>query len=247
MNGQQRVTLRDKDNNTNVARVTPEGAISTSITSVNPVDGKEYTVSVDTVGSMHVGLFDDKGNQADVFENSLATGDLIHKLTHDGECFFIANRISNFAIGGTIVYGIRVGNDSGETDSGLHMRLDSNVEGGVLVEVLVTDDFTGGTLVTPRNLNGNCDAMINPTGTLKKEMVSTFSITPSGIGTAVEWDSYEIGGAGTNQSRSQATSQSLEKIYPAGKNLILRFTSISNNTRLSYKLIMYEHEIQARE
>jgi len=209
--------------------------------------GNRYNMaSVDGVGSLHIGLFDANGNQADVFENSLAVGDLIHKLTHDGECFFIANRASNFDLNATIVYGVRVGNDSGATDSGLHIRLDSNVEGGVLVEVLVTDDFVGGTLVTPRNFNGNCDAVINPTGALKKEMVSLFYITPSNIGTAVVWDSYEIGGTGTNQSRSQATSQSLEKIYPAGKNLIIRFTSISNDTRLSYRIIAYEHEIIAR-
>jgi hypothetical protein len=212
-------------------------------------DGADrYSMVRVTDGNIHTGIFDINGNQADVFENTLATGDLLHKLTHDGDTFFIAGKTSGFNVNSTIIIGTKVGIDTGKTDAGLHVRFDANVEGGILVEVLTSTGitFAGGTAITPRNFNGNCDAIINPTSPNKKEMVSTFYLTPNNLGTTTLWDQYEIGGTGTNQTKVQASVQSLEKIYPAGSDIVIRFTSLVNGTRLSYKIVMYEHEINAR-
>lgn len=198
----------------------------------------------------NVSISNASGNSADITEDSLVTTDLFHNKVHKGDLFFLADYRTGVAANVVTEFAFLVGNDSGEEDSGLHMRYDANVEGGLLIQVYIADSITGGVTVTPRNFNGNADSVINPAGTYTQTMASVCKVAIVGntftTVNPVLWDVYCIGGTGTNQSRSLAATSTIEKVYPAGKDILVKMTTLANSNTLSAKFVMYEDGIHAR-
>lgn len=197
-------------------------------------------------GVLHTGIFDWNGNQADVFENTLAVGDLFHKLIHDGGLFYVLDKRTSVAQGQVSNILFRVGTDGGATDSGLHFRLDLAIEGGMDIEFYpVTSYTTPGSLATPRNFNGNCDYLVNAGSPLVKSMYTQIYSQPTGLVLGARWDAETVGGVGTNQAKATASVATIEHIFPAGKDILVRTTTLANTNNFTAKFVMYEHELLA--
>lgn len=160
--------------------------------------------------------------------------DALHHQEHLGKLHDAGITKANVGTGDVANIAFTVGASSSSLGyRGLHTRLDCNVIGGIKVELGTVASYTGGSAITPRNLNSN----------FTSSMTSTFADTAT-LTTFTPVKTFYFGSTSGGAVRGSGSITGIqERLFAPGSKWAYQITPLVAGTYYDIDFYVYEREL----